>query len=286
MDSREFGLVLARDLMGVEDLHYGLWDTDLELSLGNLKEAQQRYTDQLIEVMPSPQHEAGVRVLDIGCGTGHTLAQMLDRGYRVDGVIPSASLASFVRERLAQRPGNDTRLFECRFQDVPIEEMAGRYDVALFSESFQYISMEDSFPLLQRLLKPGGRVVICDFFKTPAHGDGAPGDGSFGGGHDMQAFYDMLPSTGLEIVRDVDITKRVSPNLELLNDLLMHKLLPAGRTTGRYFRGNYPILSWLVARLFSRKFHKARYKYFSGHRSREVFERYKTYHLIILQRRG
>jgi len=32
--------------------------------------------------------------------------------------------------------------------------------------------MEASFELLQKILKPGGKVVICDFFKTEHHGDG------------------------------------------------------------------------------------------------------------------
>ena len=30
MRSRELGLVLAQHLLGVEDMHYGLWDADLE----------------------------------------------------------------------------------------------------------------------------------------------------------------------------------------------------------------------------------------------------------------
>ena len=64
MHSRELGLVLAKQLLGVEDLHYGLWDADLELKLGNLATAQQRYNDMLIAQLPRPERE--VRVLDIG----------------------------------------------------------------------------------------------------------------------------------------------------------------------------------------------------------------------------
>ena len=48
MSSRELGLVLAQQILGVEDLHYGLWDADLELSLGNIARAQQRYTEMLL----------------------------------------------------------------------------------------------------------------------------------------------------------------------------------------------------------------------------------------------
>lgn len=280
MHSRELGLVLARQLLGVEDLHFGLWDTDLELRPGNLATAQQRYSDLLIGALPPPP----ARVLDIGCGTGHLLAQLVDRGYRVDGVIPAPSLAKVVRERLADRPGCDTRLFECKFEDFPVAQMAGEYDVALFAESFQYIPMDASLPAVHTLLKPGGTLVICDFFKTEHHGDGGTGDRSFGGGHALQDFRDRMRATPLRQLRDEDLTARVSPNLDLINDILLNKVKPVGESLGRYFGDNYPLASWVVRRLLARKIAKANYKYFSGHRSKATFERYKSYRLLVYGR--
>jgi SAM-dependent methyltransferase len=280
MHSRELGLVLAQQILGVDDLHYGLWDNDLELKLSNLGQAQQRYTELLIGALPPPQ-PGPVRVLDVGCGTGHTLAQMLDRGYQADGVVPSPSLAKLVRQRLLQRPESAARLFECKFEDFPAEQHAQRYDVALFSESFQYINMDASLRILQTILKPGGIVVICDFFKTERHGDKGPGDRSFGGGHKMQEFYRKIAGTRFTLLRDEDITRRVSPNLELLNDLLLNTVKPVGLTLDRYFSSNWPRLSWIARKLLRKKLEKANYKYFSGHRNRETFERYKTYHLLV-----
>jgi len=171
MHSRELGLVLAKQLLDVEDLHYGLWDADLELKLGNMAIAQQRYNEMLIAQLPKP--DGGVRVLDIGCGAGHLLRQLLDRGYGADGVIPARDLADAVRLRLADHAGYKSRLFECRLEDLPLEPCRGYYDVALFSESFQYIPLSASLPRLQEILKPRGLLVICDFFKTEALGDGA-----------------------------------------------------------------------------------------------------------------
>jgi hypothetical protein len=82
-------------------------------------------------------------------------------------------------------------------------------------------------------------------------------------------------------VKDEDITRRVSPNMELVNDLLMNRIKPATLAIGRYVEGRYPLLSWLALRLMRKKLDKANFKYFSGHRSKEVFERYKTYHLLL-----
>ena len=280
MGSRELGLVLTQQILGVDDLHYGLWDGDLELKLSNLGIAQQRYTDYLIAAMPSPQ-PGPVKVLDIGCGTGHVLGQLLQRGYYADGLVPAASLAKLVRKQQALHPEKQSRLFECKFEDLPIDELAYSYDVALFSESFQYMSMDASFELLQKLLKPGGRVVICDFFKTEHHGDGGPGDGSFGGGHAMADFYRKIKESKFELVRDEDITSRVSPNLQLVNDFLHNTIKPVGLTLDKYLSDNYPKIFWVVKKFLRKKLDRMNYKYFEGHRSKETFERYKTYHLMV-----
>jgi SAM-dependent methyltransferase len=282
MGSRELGLVLTQQILGVDDLHYGLWDAELELKLANLHIAQQRYTDNLINAMPEPK-SGPVKVFDIGCGTGHVLGQLLSRGFEADGLVPAPSLAKLVRMQQAKYPDQPSKLYECRFEDVPVAEMQQKYDVCLFSESFQYISMESSFDILQKILKPGGIVVICDFFKTEHHGDGRPGDGSFGGGHAMADFYRKVKESSFEIVRDEDITKRVSPNLQLVNDILHNTIKPVGLTFDRYLSENYPKIYWVVKRFLRKKLDRMNYKYFEGHRNKETFERYKTYHLIVLK---
>lgn len=289
MNSKELGLVLGQQLLGVDDLHYGLWEDDLPLSFANLAEAQQRYTEMIIDALPVADG-GNTRVFDIGCGTGHILAQLLQRDYRADGLVPAPKLAERVRQRLAELHNKDAKLFEAGFEDFPADSFQAYYDAALFSESYQYIPMEKSFPILAQIVKPGGVVVICDFFKTEHDGDGQPGDGSFGGGHPMHKFYEELKKHPFTVLRDEDITTKVSPNIKLVDDTLRHKLMPAGQTLNRYLTENYP-KSWkLIKGIFKlflgRKLQKQQYKYFAGHRTQAVFERYKTYHLLVLKRNG
>jgi len=287
MDSKELGLVLGQQLLGVDDLHYGLWGEDLPVTLSNLPEAQQRYTDMIIGWLPAAAG-GNTRVIDIGCGTGHILGQLIDRGYLADGLVPAPKLAEQVRKRLSTRPANSARLFETTFEKFPLDEYGAYYDAALFSESYQYIPMSASFPILAHIVKPGGLIVICDFFKTEHDGDGQPGDKSFGGGHRMQQFYNELEKQPFTLIHDEDITTRVSPNIKLVDDTLTKKLIPAGKTINRYLTDNYPKTYGIITKIFNlllgKKIRKQTYKYFSGHRTQAVFERYKTYHLIVLKR--
>lgn len=281
MDSREAGLVLAQQLLGIEDLHYGLWDDDLDLALTNLPEAQQRYSDQIIACLPAPGED--VRILDIGSGTGHLIEQCLDKGYRIDGVSPSEDLSNLIQKRIGDREHCDTRLFRCLFENFPADDNIHKYDAAYFSESFQYIPMDQAFAILQKILKPGGKIVICDFFNRSDADMSAKGAHTFGGGHDFNRFQEILKQVPFTVERDIDITTKVSRNIALLNDILMNRLGPSLQTLGTFLASRYPKTYWLVTRPFRKRFAKLKIKYFSGLRSQETFERFKTYHLIELR---
>lgn len=283
MDSREFGLVIAQQLADVEDLHYGYWDPDVPPTFDRLKEAQERYSRMLIEVLEG-HAGTGLHVLDVGCGTGRLMAELLAAGHTVDGVIPAPYLERRVHERInALQPERCPRVFACLFEEMPEECLRPDYDVVLFSESFQYVALDESLRRVSRLLRPGGIALVSDFFKTEHHGDGGPGDKSFGGGHRLNDFHAALERHGYAILRDDDITRNTSPNLELIDRLLRTRIGPALGTVDQFLSSSRPWLYGSIKWLLRRRIRRLHFKYFSGHRSKGTFERYKSYRVFVLR---
>jgi SAM-dependent methyltransferase len=282
MSTGELGLTLAQQLFRIDDLHYGYWDGTMSVDIGNLPRAQQRFNEMILAELPPPG--GSVRVLDVGCGTGHLLLQMLRRGYIADAVLPAEGLMRIANRRMEEWTGARPTFYTSPFEELALEQVKEPYDVVLFSESFQYVPLKSALEKTRDVLKPGGLLLICDFFKTAAHGDGGPGDRSFGGGHALQAFYEEMAKAPFALVKDVDITQYVSPNLDLVNELLVGRVKPATATVDRYLQSRYPLARWIVSRVLRRRLEKINYKYLSGHRSRSVFERYKSYRLLVYRR--
>jgi len=274
VDSREVGLVAGLNLfnffLGTRDLHYGLWEDDLEVCIQNLPEAQKRYSSFLISHIP----EAVERILDVGCGAGGVATELLARNYQVDGVSPSPLLS----EAAQQQAGDDFKIHHGRFEEVSLG-VDEKFDLVLFSESFQYITLDTVLENAGRLLKPGGYILICDFFKTNAVGRSA-----LGGGHPIDKFMAVLEQSGLEVLEDKDITKQTAPNLDIVNQMGRELLLPTFDLIGYAFDRNHPWLSKLLRWKYRKKIKKIDRKYRGGERGGENFTRYKVYRLLLLRK--
>ena len=273
VDSKEVGLVAGLNLfhffLGTRDLHYGLWTDGLEVNIRNLPEAQQRYSDFLISHIP----EGVSRILDVGCGAGGVASELRGRGYQVEGVSPSPLLSNAARDNA----GSDFLIHEGRFEDVDLDNREP-FDLVMFSESFQYITLNMVLLKAQGLLRPGGFILICDFFKT-----GAPGKSVIGGGHPIGKFEHELAASGLKVLEEKDITAETAPNLDIVNEMGRDLFLPTFDLVGYAFRNNHPWLAKLFQWKFKKKIDKIHHKYTSGKRTGAAFAEHKIYKLYLLQ---
>jgi SAM-dependent methyltransferase len=270
----DIGLAFARHVYRTDYLHYGYWPEGLEVLPANVRQAQENYANLLLQHIP----EGVQSILDVGCGSGKFAEVLVERGYTVDCVSPSPKLTEHARKRLGDR----AHVFECRFEDL---ETHKRYDLLLFSESFQYLLLERAFEVARTLLNPNGALLICDFFKRDEAPDGqpfAPGEKSpISGGHGWQRFQTFINSQPFVQVHEMEITRETAPSLDIMRDLIQELIAPTWHAFSYYFRSNYPRFSAKFSKVFERKISQTHRKYLSGNTNGAQFFRFKTYRLLV-----
>jgi SAM-dependent methyltransferase len=261
----EIGLILGNRLFNTEHLHYGFWTEDLPVNLMNLPKAQQNYSDFLRSQIP-PSAKA---ILDVGCGVGKFAWQLQKEGYQVDCVSPSSVFA----ERANALLGEKSEIFESKFEEMDTDK---RYDLILFSESFQYISIPKALEKCHQFLNKPGYILICDFFET-----GAEGESVMGGGHKLDEFYYYIRQQPLDNLKNMDITSNTAPTLDVVDQVLSQAGKPVWELVIKYLESNYRIISKFLKWKFKKKIAKINRKYFSGARNGKNFSIFKSYRLLL-----
>lgn len=107
------------------------------------------------ELLPDPR---GLRVLDLGCGTGRHLGRFLDAGARVVGLDFSAGMLAQARRKHGHRP--DLTLLEADASgDLPLEQ--GSFDLVFSSLVLEHVAgVAGFFRQAAGLCRPGGTLLL------------------------------------------------------------------------------------------------------------------------------
>lgn len=236
----DIGLSFSRWLTGKENLHYGIWD-GLDVCAGNVGDAQEAYTAKLFELLP----DGPLRILDIGGGAGETAKKLVALGHQVEIVVPSAFLAARCR---ANAP--DAIVHEAMFENA---DLTGPFDLCLFSESYQYIPLDQGIPKCLTLLKPGGHILIADCFRSEAFLPDKV-QATVGGGHRIAAFRTFLADQPLDVLSEEDITASVAPSIDVEQGLFNVVGYGMGRVDDQLANQRPKTrgaLHWIIRRLIS-----------------------------------
>lgn len=205
-----------------DDLHYGYWD-------GSDDHADFRAaTDRLTRlVVPRLRVGPGDRVLDVGCGHGRPAAMVAaTTGASVVGIDlnPRALAAA---EGHADRSGVGD-LVDFALADAlnpPCPE--GSFDAALAFESTPHFQLAELYPALQRVLRPGGLLVVeTPYTRYPLDDSArrrAAGFLEMVGATAIHSLDDHLSAwrdSGFEPVEFLDITPHVHPSFGRLAEVL------------------------------------------------------------------
>ncbi len=261
----EIGLLLARFFVNSEDLHFGYWPDGSPTGFLSFPQAQERHSNLIIENIP-----AGTKtILDVGAGSGNLARKLSDRGYRVDCVSPSSFLSDAIESKL---PPYST-LYRSTLEDLETES---RYDLILFSESFQYVKLQQGIAQCERFLNERGHLLICDFFRLNVE-ERSP----LRGGKKLDNFLKTIGEFPFTLMTDIDITKETAPTIGILDQFLTEFLQPATALTGKYLSSNYPLVARLLKWKMRKRLAKISRVYLSGNITAESFIKHKSYRLFL-----
>ena len=263
----EIGLVLSRFFFNTEHLHFGFWPDDLSVNIDKLNKAQDLHSNQILKSIPNDVKT----ILDVGSGSGGLAEKLGGSGYKVECVSPSEYLSDAIEKKLKSSVVVHRSTFE-KF------ETQKKYDLVLFSESFQYVNINKTLNKLPDIIKDKGHLLICDFFRQPG-----TGTKPLGGGHDWQIYQNNLGDHDFAIVKDIDITKETARTYDLINQIINEVADPVRDLSAKYLDSHYPKGMRLLKWYFDKKIRRINRIYFAGNMTGKMFNKLKTYRILLYQ---
>jgi SAM-dependent methyltransferase len=180
-------------------LHYGYFENPTikpeDMSLNDIYQAQENYGHELIKLIKND----GL-ILDIGCGMGGLIRLLKDNNKTVIGLTPDINQVNHIKEKYP-----DVQVLDCRFEDMPSETYVDAFQTVITSESLQYLKLDETLPIIEKILKKGGQWIACDYFKIGNQGEKS--------GHNWDYFEKKLNDFGFAIRYQRDITPNVLPTI-------------------------------------------------------------------------
>lgn len=103
----------------------------------------------------------GHDVLEFGCGLGDLLADMLSAGYNCHAVEQSPQMVAAARDTLkCLALGTQATVIQGSAQHVPFSDSS--FDTVVSTFPSEYIYDPDTITEVERVLRPGGRLVVIE----------------------------------------------------------------------------------------------------------------------------
>jgi SAM-dependent methyltransferase len=103
----------------------------------------------------------GHDVLELGCGLGDLLADMAEAGYACLAIEHSPQMVAAARETLQRRKlGGKAWVIQGSTQHLPFSNSS--FDTVVSTFPSEYIYIPDTIAEVERVLRPGGRLIVVE----------------------------------------------------------------------------------------------------------------------------
>ena len=225
-------------------LHYGFWNDPGSISLENfsldeIKNAQKRYIQNLTSYIPD-----GVRlILDVGCGIGGNALFLIDEGYKVETLSPDDYQKIVIKDIFK----GSVPFYHSKFESFNTSK---QYDLILQSESACYIKIDKGFKKAYEIIKPGGYILVSDYFVYNDDNSESP---HLKSSHNLDEYLSSAKKNGFEVISKFDQTEHTMPTLDYAKyflDRFINPILEYGTYSANK---NFPKLFYLVKKGITNK---------------------------------
>lgn len=229
-------------------VHWGYWDNPDEAD--GTPENYARAAEHMCRMVTDAAGISdGMRVLDVGCGFGGTIASLNERFRGLELVGLNIDCRQLARAEKTIRPRNGNRIRWVQGNACALPFVPGSFDVALAVECiFHFPDRELFFREAHRVLRPTGKLTVSDIVPTDEalpvmRGNAERFDANMKAtyGHidlywPASAYREMGSATRLPMIDEQDITEQTLPTYPFLRayyrrDTTGHDMRPLERAT-------------------------------------------------------
>jgi cyclopropane fatty-acyl-phospholipid synthase-like methyltransferase len=265
----ELELIFCLKILKLKSLHYGYWQPDDDITMDNLKKAQERYTTRLIKLIPRSVQN----VLDVGCGVGDNAIALAEKGYRVTGLTPS----EYQYTMLKSIDNKNISFVLNKFEGFKANN---KFDCIFMSESSHYFDMDIGLQKSRDLLNEHGYVLVANIFrKIPTT--------VFNETHIESEWLKCVEKYGFKVIERNDITKNVLPTVVFAEKVCHEYLTPIEEIINIYFKKSSPLRAKIIEFLFARDVKRlfSLKDYLFKRLNSDLFKKNVQYLIFLLQRR-
>lgn len=240
--NRNSELLLYAKILKNDMLHLGYFENidtlPEDISINQIENAQNEYA-KLIACQISNNQSP---VLDVGCGMGGLSKILFDNGFKVESLTPVRQQKNHIDKKYNS--------FACHHTKFEKFTSNTKYGTVINSESLQYIKLDQAFDAVEKILTPGGKWIITDYFRLKQ-------DTINKSGHMLKDFHAQVDKHNWKIIYEQDITLNILPTLKFVYMYIERFLQPLSEFATDKLKYKQPWLYYLSSDFREAVFNKA-----------------------------